>query len=105
MTYQDYELSFYEESVGSYGRKWLVFMHQNHPELVKQMTEDNSLLDVARSVDERAWEYNELLAKQYLTTHPYPNKFEENVKYHTTKDFYISGAVMREIVLIPHTTF
>ena len=103
MAYQNYELPFYEESVGSYGIKWLAFMHRNYPELVKQMKEDDSLLDVARSVDERAWEYRELLDNQYAQVHFRPTEFEEVVAWERTRMFYTDSAVMREKVLFPRT--
>ena len=92
-----------DDPVGTYGMRWLDFMQGNHPELVKKMIASGTLAAVARSVDERAWEYDGLLEKQYLATHPSPNTFEENVKYHTTKNFYVDSAVMREKVLIPFT--
>jgi len=98
------ESSAEEMDIGSYGRKWVNFMKRCHPNLVREMLRKGTFYEVAQSVDDRAWEYDEFLTKQYMDTHPCPNTFEENVKYHTTKKFYINGAVMREKVLIPYTS-
>jgi len=106
MTYIELERidpSVENDPVGTYGMKWLGFMQSNHPKLVKKMIASGTLVAVARSVDTSAWEYDELLEKQYRAAHPSPNTFEENVKYHTTKNFYVDSAVMREKVLIPFT--
>ena len=89
------------EEIGSYGKKWLAFMEENHPRLVKIMRWERRLYDVARSVDESAWEYRELLDNQYMQAHPRPKGFENIVAWERTRDFYTHGAVMREKVLIP----
>lgn len=90
--------------IGSYGKQWLEFMEENHPDLVAQLQESNTLYDVARSVDDTAWDYRELLDSQYMEAHPRPKTFDEIVKWERTRAFYTDGAVMREKVLIPITT-
>jgi hypothetical protein len=92
------------QDIGSYGREWIDFMEGNHPQKVREMQEDGRFLEVAQSVDDEAWAYDELLTNQYLKAHPYPNTYEENVRYHRTKNFHVEGAVIREKVLIPITT-
>ena len=89
--------------IGTYGCDWIEFMEENHKDKVRQMKANGTFIDVAKSVDARAWDYRELLEKQYMKAHPYPNTYYENVQYHRTMDFYVRGAVMREIVLIAVT--
>jgi len=90
--------------VGSYARKWLDFMVEHHPDLVWEMTKSETLEAVAQSVDDTAWNYHDLLEKQYAEAHRRPKTFEEIVKWEYTRAFYVNGAVMREKVLIPITT-
>jgi hypothetical protein len=92
------------DQIGSYAEKWFAFMEENHPRLVKKMLADGTLLDVAQSVDDTAWDYRELLDAQYMKQNPRPKTFEEIVKWETTRMFYTDGQVMREKVLIPITT-
>ena len=89
-----------EVYVGNYGSEWLEFMHSNHPDLVEQMIENNSLMAVAQSVDDRAWKYRELLDTQYAKCHPRPTKYEDVVRWEKTRMFYTDGEVMRDKVLV-----
>jgi hypothetical protein len=59
---------------------------------------------VAQSVDDMAWDYRELLDRQYMELHPRPAEFWEIVAWERTRMFYTDSAVMREKVLIPHRT-
>ena len=94
-----------EMTIGSYGQKWLEFMRENHFELVQKMEREGTIYKVAESVDDYAWEYRELLDKQYEKTFPRPRDgFEEIVTWERTRQFYTDSAVMRERVLIPHTS-
>ena len=92
-----------EEPLGFYGEKWVDFMERCHPELVLEMQLKGSFETVARSVNETAWEYRELLDDQYMKANPRPKTFEEIVSWERTREFYTDGAVMRERVLIPRT--
>ena len=90
--------------IGSYGRKWIDFMVQNHLDLVWEMTKAETFEEVARSVDDEAWEYRELLDNQYAKQNPRPqNSFEQIVAWEYTRQFYTDSAVMRERVLVPRT--
>ena len=89
--------------IGTYGCAWMEWMEENNADEVQKMLRAGTYHTVAKSVDDEAMEYWELLERQYLKAYPYPNTFEENVKYHATKNFYVEGAVMREKVLIPRT--
>jgi hypothetical protein len=89
-----------DDPVGTYGMKWFKFMQGNHPKLVKRMITDGTLVAVARSVDNTAWDYRELLDAQYEKSYPRPNGFEEIVRWETTRTFYTDGEVMRDKVLI-----
>ena len=98
------EPSMEQEPIGSYGTAWMHFMEDNHPELVEVMRMKHSFLTMARSVDKSAWEYRELLDRQYEQMNPRPNgTFEENLRWEKTRAFYTDGTVMRERVLIPLT--
>ena len=98
------EPSTEEEPIGSYGMAWIHFMESNHPELVEVMRMKHSFLTTARSVDRNAWEYRELLDRQYEQANPRPNgTYEENLKWEKTRAFYTDGTVMRERVLVPVT--
>jgi len=89
--------------IGDYGKDWLNFMDEHHPELVCEMVENQTLLKVAQSVDNSAWEYRELLDSQYAERHIRPYEYEEVVAWERTRTFYTNNIVMRERVLIPHT--
>ena len=89
--------------VGNYGMKWLEWMEENHPRLVKEMERKQNLFEVAQSVDDAAWDYRELLDTQYMKHNPRPKTFEEIVKWETMRCYYTDGQVMREKVLIPYT--
>ena len=93
-----------EMKIGNYGRKWLHFMRENHPKLVLEMQLKNTLYKVAQSVDDMAWDYHDLLDRQYAQAHPHPKEFWEVVAWERTRQFYTDGAVMREKILIPHST-
>ncbi|MCL2108496.1 MAG: TnpV protein [Oscillospiraceae bacterium] len=93
-----------DEPVGSYGQKWIRFMEEQHPKLVREMLRKGTFEAVARSVDDYAWNYRELLDNQYMEVHPRPKTFEEIVAWEQTRAFYTDDLVMRERVLIPHRT-
>ena len=77
---------------------------KNHPELVEVMRMKHSFLTTARSVDRSAWEYRDLLDRQYEQMYPRPNgTFEQNLAWERTRAFYTDGTVMRERVLVPVT--
>ena len=93
-----------DEEVGSYGKKWLAFMEQHYKGKVEKMLTDGNYYDVARSVDESAWEYHDLLERQYQEAHPRPKGFENIVAWERTRGFYVDGEVMRSKVLVAMTT-
>ena len=99
------EPSLEEEPIGSYGMAWMRFMESQHPELVDIMMFHHNYLTVARSVDRRAWEYRELLDRQYEQVYPRPTEgFEKIYAWEKMREFETDGTVMREIVLVPVTT-
>jgi len=95
-----------EIKVGIYGTRWLEFMQNNHPKIVKQLRKSQTLQEVARSVDKYAQDYKTLLDRQYERLHPRPWEYdyEEVRKWEFTRNFYTDGTVMRERVLIPYKT-
>ena len=90
-------------AVGSYGIKCLNFMVENYPDLVREMNAKGTLLAVAQSVDDTAWEYSDLLDTQYAKMYPRPIEFEKVVAWERTRQFYTDGEVMRDKVLVPRT--
>jgi len=90
--------------MGDYALEWLKFMEREHPRLLQKMFADGTLFDVAQSVDESAWEYRFCLEEEYKRAYPSPNTYEESVKWHRTRNFYVDSIVMRERVLAPYTT-
>jgi len=68
MTYVELERidsSVEDNPVGTYGMKWLSFMERNHAKLMRKLIANRTLVAVARSVDDRAWNYRFLLDNQY----------------------------------------
>ena len=99
------KVSAEEMEIGTYGRKWLYFMREHYPKLVLEMQLKSTLYKVAQSVDDIAWDYRDLLDRQYMELHPRPEvSFEEIVAWERTRAFYTDSAVMREKVLIPRST-
>ena len=104
MDYKQSQISTEDEIVGTYGTAWIEWMEIHHEELVREMKRKNTFLEVARSVDDTAWEYRNLLDRQYEEQHPRPETFEEIVRWERTREYYTDSTVMRESVLIPITT-
>jgi hypothetical protein len=92
-----------ESELGTYGRKWLKFMREYHPKLVREMQSKGILYKMAQSVDDMAWDYRDLLDQQYAQTHPRPKEFYEVVAWERVKDFHTDSAVMRDKILIPRS--
>ena len=91
------------ETIGNYGKMWMRFMEEQHPELVQEM-QPGQLEAVARSVDRAAWEYRELLDAQYEQMNPRSTDFEAALQWERARAFYTDSAVMRERVLVAVTT-
>ena len=95
-----------EVRIGVYGRRWIEWMENNHKKKVCEMKSQGIFLDVAKSTDEYARDYKNLLDRQYEELHPRPYDFEGDDELRAWKfmrDFYTDGEVMRERVLIPFT--
>jgi hypothetical protein len=93
-----------ELPVGHYGERWLEFMQGHYPKLYRELKRKGTLRKVARSVHISAWDYKQLLDRQYDEYHFAPLFFsseEEERSWKFTRDFYTDGAVMRERVLVP----
>lgn len=90
------------EEIGSYGRMWMRFMEERHPELVQEMR-PGQYEAIARSVDQSAWEYRALLDAQYEQMNPRPSDFEAALQWERARAFYTDSAVMREKVLVAVT--
>ena len=93
--------------IGYYGSKWLDFMEEHHTKLFRQLEKKQTLYAVAQSVDKYAWDYKNLLDRQYEQLHPRPYDFEgedELRSWKFARNFYTDHEVMVERVLVPHTT-
>lgn len=98
------EPSMEEEPIGRYGMAWIDFMKRDHEDIMLDLQLSHKFLTVARSVDRRAWEYREILERDYEKMYPRTQTgFEENLKYNRTMEYYVDSTVMREVVLIPVT--
>ena len=94
------------EDVGYYGMKWLEFMENHYPNIYRRLEKSETLYTIAQSVDKSAWEYRELLDRQYEQLHPRPYEWEDESEHSSwkfTRNFYTDSAVMRERVLIKRT--
>jgi hypothetical protein len=99
-------LSNLTEVIGYYGTKWLDFMEEHHHKLFREMKKNKTLYAVAKSVDERAWDYKNLLDRQYEQLHPRPYEFadeSEHSSWKFTRNFYTDHEVMVDKVLIKRT--
>ena len=90
------------EEIGSYGRLWMHFMKEHHPELVQEM-QPGQFEAIALSVDRSAWEYRVLLDAQYEQMNPRPSDFEAALQWERARAFYTDSTVMREKVLVAVT--
>lgn len=92
-----------QDTIGYYGQAWMRFMEENHPKLAAQMQKRGSFEAVARSVNQNACDYWDLLNRQYAQQNPPPNDPEAYRAWKYTRDYYINGAVMRERVMVAVT--
>jgi hypothetical protein len=102
MTYKQLSLVS-EESIGTYGTAWLNWMESNHKKIFRELKSKSILFAVARSIDKSAWEYREILDRDYAKMYPRPVKYEDIVKWERTREYYSDSTVMRERVLYPYT--
>jgi hypothetical protein len=106
MTYEQLQItepSVDDEPIGTYGTLWQEWMQNHHKKLVREMRRKGTFEAVARSVDDDAWRYRELLDRQYEEMHTRPLTFEEIVSWERTREYYTDSAVMRDNVLHPYT--
>ncbi|HAG13511.1 MAG TPA: hypothetical protein DCG49_06570 [Ruminococcus sp.] len=92
-----------QDTIGYYGQAWMSFMEENHPKLVAQMQKRGTFEAVARSVNQSACDYCDLLNRQYALQNPPPDGPEAYRSWKKTRDYYIDSAVMRERVLVAVT--
>ncbi|MCM1167649.1 MAG: TnpV protein [Lachnospiraceae bacterium] len=96
----DEEQELMNEDIGQYGEKWRQFMRENHPEVIPSLEGRLKWELIPRQVDKEAWEYRELLRKQYAAKHPRPTEFGELVKWENTLGMMIDCAIMEDVVLV-----
>ncbi|WP_369696430.1 hypothetical protein [Ruminococcus flavefaciens] len=94
-----------EQPIGLYGRMWMENMEKNYPAKVELMMFYHRYLTVARSVNERAENYQEQLSDQYDRNNPRPTSgYEAILEWETQKKYQIDHLIMTEVVLVPVTT-
>ncbi|MBR1432714.1 TnpV protein [Ruminococcus sp.] len=99
------EPSMEEQPIGMYGRMWMENMEKNYPAKVELMMFYHRYLTVARSVNERAENYQEQLSDQYDRNNPRPTTgYEAILEWETQKKYQIDHLIMTEVVLVPVTT-
>lgn len=96
----DEEQALMSEDIGQYGEKWQQFMREFHPEVIPSLEGRLKWELIPRQVDKEAWEYRELLRKQYAAKHPRPTTFTEIAVWEKTLGMLIDRAVMEDVVLI-----
>ncbi len=92
-----------QDTIGYYGQTWMSFMEENHPKLAAQMQKRGTFEAVARSVNQDAGDYCDLLNRQYAEQNPPPDDPEAYRSWKKTRDYYIDSTVMRERVLVAVT--
>ena len=92
-----------QDVIGYYGHAWMSFMEENHPKLAAQMQKRGTFEAVARSVNQNACDYWDLLNRQYAQQNPPPDDPDAYRSWKFTRDYYIDSAVMRERVLVAVT--
>ena len=92
-----------QDTIGYYGQAWMSFMEENHPKLAAQMQKRGTFEAVARSVNQNACDYCDLLNRQYAHQNPPPDDSDAYRAWKYTRDYYIDGTVMRERVLVAVT--
>lgn len=53
-----------QDTIGYYGQTWMSFMEENYPKLAAQMQKRGTFEAVARSVNQNACDYCDLLNRQ-----------------------------------------
>ena len=92
-----------QDTIGYYGQSWMSFMEENYPKLAALMQKRGTFEVVARSVDQNACDYCDLLNRQYAQQNPPPDEPAAYRSWKKTRDYYIDSAVMRERVLVAVT--
>ena len=95
----DEEQALMNEDIGQYGEKWRQYMRENHPEVIPSLEGRLKWELIPRQIDKEAWEYRELLRKQYAKENPRPTTFAEIAEWENTLGMIIDRAIMEDIVL------
>lgn len=96
----DEEQELMKEDIGQYGEKWRKFMTENYPEVIPSLQGRLKWELIPRRVDKEAWEYRELLRKQYAKENPRPKTFVEIAQWENTLGMIIDRAIMEDVVLL-----
>lgn len=96
----DEEQALMNEDIGQYGEKWRRFMIENYPEVIPSLQGRLKWELIPRWVDKEAWEYRELLRRQYLKKNPRPKTFVEIAQWENTLGMMIDRAIMEDVVLV-----
>lgn len=86
-------------TIGRFGTEWQRFMKENHPDVIMIDLVGNRFDELARKIDEEAWEMWELLRKQYAEEYPRPKTFTKIVTWEKTRSLYVEHEVMEQVVL------
>lgn len=96
----DEEQALMNEDIGQYGEKWRRFMIENYPEVIPSLQGRLKWELIPRCVDKEAWEYRELLRRQYSKKNPRPKTFVEIAQWENTLGIMIDRAIMEDVVLV-----
>ena len=95
----DEEQALMNEEIGLYGERWQKFMTENYPEVIPSLQGRLKWELIPRQIDKEAWEYRELLRKQYAKENPRPTTFVEIAQWENTLGMIVDRAIMEDIVL------
>lgn len=95
----DEEQALMNEEIGMYGERWQKFMTENYPEVIPSLQGRLKWELIPRQIDKEAWEYRELLRKQYAKENPRPKTFLEIAQWENTLGMIVDRAIMEDIVL------
>ena len=94
------EQELIQNPIGRWGETWQKFMKENcTPDEISASFKDGEFDELARRIDNEAWELWELLRRQYAEKNPRPTTFIEIVSWEKMRSLTVEHEVMEQIVL------
>ena len=96
LTEEEQELM--SKPIGHWGRKWQEYMAENYPQVIPSLEGRLKWELIPRQVDNEAWEYRELLRRQYAEKNPRPKTFNEIRIWENTLGLLVDRAILTDVV-------